>query len=97
MGCVPLHKTQAFTILFVSDRSAFSRYMPYMVLQISRLPGPLLENFRKGRFVIKLTSGSINVVWLNYVLEATENKALKTTGSIIGMKMHLPIGFSSDL
>ena len=35
----------------------------------------------------KLTNGAFNALWLDYVLEDTENKSLMSTGGIIGL-MH---------
>ena len=37
--------------------------------------------------VAKLTHGQFNHVWIDNVLEATENKALKGSGGIIGLTM----------
>ena len=33
----------------------------------------------------KLTDGTFNAVWLDYILEVTENKSLKSSGGIIGL------------
>ena len=33
----------------------------------------------------KLINGKFNSVWIDYVLEVTENKALKSSGGIIGL------------
>ena len=38
-------------------------------------------------FVSKLSEGKFNSVWIDYVLEATENKALKETGEMIGLTL----------
>ena len=59
--------------------------MPYMVLRMNRLPDALTESFQKGKFVAKLSKGAFNCVWIDYVLEVTQNKSLKSSGGIIGM------------
>lgn len=56
-----------------------------MVLQMNRLPDSLSDSFQKGKFVAKLTDGAFNCVWIDYVLEVTENKALKSSGGIVGI------------
>ena len=50
---------------------------------MNRLPTEAKESFNHGHFVAKLTPGTFNSVWMDYVLEATENKALKSSGGII--------------
>ena len=59
--------------------------MPYMVLQMNRLPVDIIACFNKGQFVSKLTAAFFNAVWYDYVLGVTENKALKSSGGIIGI------------
>ena len=78
-------KMKLLPFLFASNRTVYSRYMPYMVLQMNRLPEDIIACFNKGQFVSKLTAGSFNAVWYDYVLEVTENKALKSSGGIIGI------------
>ena len=56
-----------------------------MVLNMNRLPKQALDGFNSGLFVAKLANGSFNSVWIDYVLEVTENKALKSSGGIIGL------------
>ena len=63
----------------------YARYMPYLFLQMNRLPAGAQESFHHGHFVTKLTPGTVNSVWMDYVFEATENKALKSSGGIIGL------------
>ena len=70
---------------FASNRTIYASYMPYLFLQMNRLPKEALESFNHGNFVAKLTLGTFNSVWMDYVLEATENKALKSSGGIIGL------------
>lgn len=73
--------------------------MTYQLLQMSRIPPDLLESFHNGHFVAKLTNGTFNSVWIDYVLEATENKSLKSSGGIIGLTykmLHLLVGFCPD-
>ena len=43
------------------------------------------NRFIHGHFVAKLTPGTFNSVWMDYVLEATENNALKSSDGIIGL------------
>lgn len=78
-------KAKLLPFLFSSNRTVYSRFMPYLVLQHTRLPTELLEQFEEGRFVAKLTEGCFNSVWFDYILEVTENKALKSSGGIIGL------------
>ena len=53
---------------------------------MSRLPGEVQQVFNDEHFVAKLTNGKSNSVWIDNVLEVTENKALKSSGGIIGLK-----------
>ena len=78
-------KSMLLPFLFASNRTIYARYMPYLFLQMNRLPKEALESFNQGNFVAKLTPGTFNSVWMDYVLEATENKALKSSGGIIGL------------
>ena len=78
-------KSKLLPFLFCSNRSVYSRFMPYLVLQNNRLPEDLLKQFEEGKFVAKLTPGLFNAVWYDYILEVTENKALKSSGGIIGI------------
>jgi len=83
--CYCYTKAKLLPFLFLSNRTVYSRFMPFMELQSSRLPTDLLESFKEGNFVAKLTNGSFNSVWYDYILEVTENKSLKTSGGIIGL------------
>ena len=78
-------KSLLLPFFFASNRTTYARYMPYMFLHMSRLPAEVQESFHHGHFVAKLTPGTFNSVWMDYVLEATENKALKSSGGIIGL------------
>ena len=60
-------------------------YMPYHFLEMIRLPAEEQGSFNHGHFAAKLTPGTFNSVWMDYVLEATENKAHKSSGGIIGI------------
>ncbi len=60
------------------------------MMLMNRLPDEILRKFQEGQFVTKLTSGKFNSVWLDYTIEATENKALKGTGGIIGLTLRGP-------
>ena len=61
--------------------------MCYLTLQIKELPNDVNQGFHNGLFVSKLREGNFNSVWIDYVLGATENKALKRTGGIIGLNL----------
>ena len=55
-------------------------FMPFMTLQMSCLP-----EYVQICFMVKFTDGKFNLVWIDYVLGITENKALKSSGSIIDL------------
>lgn len=38
----------------------------------------------------KLSEGKFNAVWMDYTVEATENKTLKESGGIIGLTLRGP-------
>ena len=78
-------KSKLLPFFFASNRTIYARYMPYLFLKMNRLPTEAQESFNHGHFVAKLTPGTFNSVWMDYVLEATENKALKSSGGIIGL------------
>ena len=78
-------KCKLLPFFFAANRSTYARYMSYMLLQENRLPEKIITSFAKGNFVAKLTDGTFNAVWLDYVLEVTENKSLKSSGGIIGL------------
>ena len=80
-----LAKSQLFPFFFASNRTIYARFMPYLFLKINRLPAEGQESFNHGHFVAKLTPGTFNSVWMDDVLEATENKALKSSGGIIDL------------
>lgn len=80
-------KLKLLPFSFSSNRSVYARYMTYMLLSTNtnRLPEKAVTSLSKGNFVAKLTDGVFNSVWMDYVLEVTENKSLKSTGGIIGL------------
>ncbi len=80
-------KLQLLPLLFVANRMNYARYLTVNILLMNRLPADVLTQFQDGNFVAKLTSGRFNSVWLDYTIEATENKALKGTGGIIGLTL----------
>ena len=82
-----LSKKMLLPLLFVSNRSTYSRYMPVLILLMERLPECVKQSFIEGNFVAKLSEGKFNKVWMDYCLETTENKALKGTGGVIGLTM----------
>ena len=61
--------------------------MSYLILQAKQLPPDIVQGFKDGLFVAKLSQGRFNKVWIDYVLEATENKALKGSDGIIGLTL----------
>ena len=75
-------KLKLLPFFFVSNRPLCARCMTYIVLSMSRLPDR--ASFSKGRFIAKFTDGTFNSVWMDYILEVKENKALKSSGGIIG-------------
>ena len=78
-------KAMLLPLLFSSNKTVYSRYMPYLLLHMKRLPDNVSQYFMQGLFVAKLSHGKFNAQWIDYVLEATENKALKGSGGIIGL------------
>ena len=83
-------KRELLPLLFASNRTNYSRYMPVLMLMMERLPPDVQAAFEQGLFVAKLTDAHFNAVWLDYTLEATENKALKGKGGIIGLTLKGP-------
>ena len=74
-------------LLFGTNRSICSKYkVSYMILQMKHLPTEVMDGFQEGLFVLKWTQENFNYAWIDYVLEATENKALNWTGWIIKLK-----------
>lgn len=80
-------KAEFLPLLFAANRSIYTRYMPVMLLLMNRLPPEVKIQFEDKQFVAKLSRGKFNAVWLDYALEATENKNLKGTGGIIGLTL----------
>ena len=74
-----------FLSFYASNRTIYARYMPYLFLKKKHLSAEAQESFNHGHFVAKLTPGTFNSVWMDYVLEATENKAFESFGGIIGL------------
>ncbi len=67
--------------------TTYAKYMPYMILMEKRLSDEVKIAIENDQFVAKLADGKFNAQWIDYVLEVTENKALKGTGGIIGLTM----------
>ena len=61
--------------------------MPILILLSHRLPLEIEYHFKHHQFVPRLTEGTFNMSWPDYILETTENKSLKGTGGIIGFTM----------
>ena len=83
-------KTEFLPLLFATNRNIYARYMSVMLLSMRRLPPVIQEHFEDGNFVSTLSNGSFNKVWPDYVLETTENKALKGAGGVIGLTLRGP-------
>ena len=63
-------------------------YIPsYLTLQMKQLQNDVKKGFQNDLFVSKFREDNFNSVWTDYVLENTENKALKETGGIIGQTL----------
>ena len=54
---------------------------------MNRLPQDIQEAFEEGMFTSRLANSVFNSVWMDYTLEATENKALKGNGGIISLAL----------
>lgn len=80
-------KAQLLPLLFAANRTNYARYLPVMLLLMNRLPVHVKEAFNDGSFVAKLSPGIFNEVWMDYTIEATENKSLKGSGGIIGLTL----------
>ena len=80
-------KAELLPLMFASNRSTYARYMSYQIFQMQFIPVDVISNFKEGLFAAKLSEGRFNSVWIDYVLEATENKALKGSGGIIGLTL----------
>ncbi|MES9884232.1 MAG: hypothetical protein ABW185_25590, partial [Sedimenticola sp.] len=74
-------------LLFASNRSTYAKYLTTQILGMNRLPIDVECGFKNGLFVGKLSDGKFNKVWMDYLLEVTQNKALKGTGGIIGLTL----------
>ena len=80
-------KCDFLPLLFASNRTNYSRYMPTQIAAMTQLPSEMKEQFMSGRCSVKLSNGMFKGVWLDYALETTENKDLKGVGGIIGLTM----------
>ena len=63
--------------VFATNRSIYSKYMRYMILQRKHLLADVMDGFREGLFFSKISKGKFNSVWIDYILEATEKGHLK--------------------
>ena len=80
-------KTCLLPLLFATNRSIYAKYMSYLILESKQLPSDIANGFSEGLLVAKLSKGPFNKVWIDYVLETTENKSLKGSGGIIGLTL----------
>ncbi|XP_052278058.1 uncharacterized protein LOC127876693 [Dreissena polymorpha] len=80
-------KLQLMPLLFASNRTTYARYMTVQWLQMNMLPQDVKEGFLEGFYTAKLSSGTFNNVWLEYALEATQNKDLKGSGGKVGLTL----------
>ena len=83
-------KAQFLPLLFAANRTNYARYMPVLLLLMKRLPSEVAEEFQQSAFVANLSEGQFNSVWIDYAIEATENKTLKGSGGIIGLTLRGP-------
>lgn len=83
-------KIDFLPLLFATNRTNYARYMPVEILMMQRLPEEVENAFKEGLFAAKISSGTFNGVWMDYTLEATENKELKGNGGIIGLTLKGP-------
>ena len=75
-------------LIWTSERTTYSKYLPIAVLMMRHLPGDVENGFQTdGLHTAKLSEGSCNAVWMDYTPEGTKNKALKGTGGIIGLTL----------
>ena len=70
-------------LLFIADKTNYSGYMPVYIVMLEQLPEEVRRSFEQGSFNVKLSKGSFNEVCMDYCLETTENKDLKSSGGII--------------
>ena len=70
-------KVESLPIVFAANRSIFSKYMNYMILQRKHLLADVMDGFQEGLFFSKLSEGKFNSAWIDYVLEASEKRHLK--------------------
>ena len=54
---------------------------------MKQLPNDVNQRFNYGLLVSKLRELNLNSVWIDYVLEATANKALKGTRGILSLPL----------
>ena len=83
-------KAQFLPLLFAGNRTTYARYMPFLLMAMKRLPKEISDAFMQQGFIAKLSQGRFNGVWIDYALEATENKDLKGSGGIIGLTLKGP-------
>lgn len=83
-------KAEFLPLLFATNRINYSRYLPVSLLMMSRMPTEVTTAVEEGNFVAKLSRGRFNAIWMDYTLEATENKALKGADGIIGLTLRGP-------
>ena len=89
-GCWSVHqetKMQLLPFLFATNHTNYAHYLTVSLFLMKLLPAEVLNSFQASHFVAKLSSGKFNSVWLDCTIEATENKALKGSGGIIGLTL----------
>ena len=70
-------KVEFLPIVFATNRSIYSKYMSYMILQRKHLLAYVMDGFQEGLSFSKLSEGKFNSAWIDYVLEASEKRHLK--------------------
>ena len=69
-------KVKFLPIVFATNRSIYSKYMSYMILQRKHLLADVMDGFQEGLFFSKLSEEKVNSVWIDYVLEANEKNGI---------------------
>ena len=83
----PCTQSSSTSMLFTTNQTTYSRYMPAILLSMTRLQEEVERAFTDGNFTAILKTGKFNNVWIDYTLETTENKALKGSGGVIGLNL----------
>ena len=92
-GIWDLHlQTQACMLpyMFGANRINYARWLPIYILDMLQLSPDVQEEFRNGRFAIRLATGRFNGIWSDMAVEKTIVKDSKGDGGIIGITRKTP-------